>query len=258
MNNNFIPTMIPKRKDRFALFNTFFYVAFGLFLLILLILYFRGIVVKNVTFYLVTVGGILAAKEIYQNWALNNEWRKFAETSGLKFARVKSNGIPIFKIPQIEGTYQGYSLKIKKFSISVGEDTKRYTSIEIYLRENNTNDMVISANTWSSNIKRSLFGAGKKFEFIQLDDEAFDRKLEIKSESRKFAKDILSSSSFRQKLMEIQSQASEMKITVSDKKIKYLEKNLIMDSGYLFAVTSFLLEFARDVERFGAEVNNGR
>ncbi|MCP4142847.1 MAG: DUF3137 domain-containing protein [Chloroflexi bacterium] len=238
---------IPKRKEYFVPFSLVFSVSFFILSIIGMLVFaedIRGELPDK--YYLVFFLGILLSV-ILGKYAELLYWRNFASYFELSYEEYKQRW---GKWPQIKGTYKGFPLVIEKISKKVDGYRVSYTSLKIILSGQNTEVITISSTPWFSDFREAIWGGDRKFQQVQLGDDSFSRKLEVKSTSEQVARYILSSHSIQQGLVEIQSQTRSMRIEIYGNELYYFEQEIVMDADYLAAVMRILVELAESLGRY--------
>jgi hypothetical protein len=138
----------------------------------------------------------------YLQWrAWHNRWREFALNLGLQYERYKSKRALIFQWARIQGTYQGYALRIGRFTKGSGRYKKIYTMIALGVQNPVSESMKILPKRWSSGLRHSLTRKDDGLENVELGDELFDRKFEVKASSAQFAQNVLAALNIKQGLL---------------------------------------------------------
>jgi hypothetical protein len=253
MITDLVQRKISKRRDRF---NPAYLLYLFIFAPLLLGVFFpevdRYLGEDIYLWILIIVILILSLGINYIQWqAWHNRWREFAAKMGLQFQSYKSKQAFIFQWPRIDGTYKGYSLQIERFTKGSGRYKKIYTSIVMNFREPVSGSLTIIPKRLSSGLRRSLGRGNADLEFVELGDELFDRKVEVKASSSQFARQVLSSHHIQQGLLEIRGQTRDLRIQAQGTELYYQERSNIMDMDYLTDVIITLAELMGYIERSG-------
>ncbi len=239
---------IPKRKDRISIQALSFGV---MFLLVVTLALFPSIfdnISVTLIFFLIIVVPLLGGGWL-QRFIWQNSWRDFAANTGLIYRKSKPPG-GLFDRPKVIGKYQGFPVHVERYTRGTGKYQKVYTQIRVILKLPLSSLLIINRKTWFSNIKRLYKPNSFEAKFVDLGDEDFGRRVEVKSDSESFARAILSLYRVRQGFREIAAQAPEMKIVVRDNEILYTERGNITDTEYLTAILNTLIDFAKYLERY--------
>lgn len=252
MITDLIQRRVSKRRDRF---NPIYLLYILIFVPALLDLFFPeidGFLGGDLyLFYVILIFGFSLGISFFQWRAWHNRWRNFATDMGLTYQSYKSKQAFLFQWPRIEGTYQGHSLVIERFTKGSGRYKKIYTLIHMSLRDPLSETVEIVPKSLSSGIRRSMAGKDAGLEYVQVGDEVFDRKLEVKSSSAQFVRNVLSSHNTKQGILEIRSQTRDLKIRVQGQELYYQERSNIMDMNYLLDVLNTLVDFLGYIDRYG-------
>ena len=250
--DDFTQRRIPKRKDRINLIWIVSAAAAAFPLAGLLIPRIGRLLFDQLlTYYIVGILILFLGVSAYQWWAWGNSWRNFAAENGLFCGMERPHGLALIQWPVIEGTFQGYQIRVERFTRGSGRYKKIYTAIQVALRESASNAMEINKTTWRTGLK-NIFSQSN-LQTIQLDNMELDRKLRVRSNSSTFARSVLASFDVQQRLVEIGAQAPEMSITVQGQELKFSERSSITDGDYLYALLQTLASCAAYVERHGRD-----
>ncbi|MBN1148768.1 MAG: hypothetical protein JXA78_16020, partial [Anaerolineales bacterium] len=148
------------------------------------------------------------------------------------------------------GAYRGRSLDIQRFMRRYGRNVKFYTSIHVGLSGDPGDRLEITPKNWLSGLRKVFESKGSQLQAVQMNDEIFDKRLAVESTSEHFARNVLASSGLRQALLELRSQAPDMKLAVQADALYYHEQSTIRDGEYLAALLGVLHEFADYAERY--------
>jgi hypothetical protein len=253
MITDLVQRRISKRKDRF---NPAYLLYLFIFVPLLLGVFFPQVDVylgEDVYLWILIIIILVLSLGInaFQWRAWHNRWREFAAQMGLQYQSYKSKQAFLFQWPRIDGTYHGNALQIERFTKGSGRYKKIYTSISMHFRDPVSNSLVVIPKRLTSGLRRSLARDNADLEFIEIGDELFDRKVEVKASSMQFARDVLSSHQIQQGLVEIRGQTRDLEIQVKGTELNYQERSNIMDLQYLTDVLNFLAEFMGYIERSG-------
>jgi len=242
---------IPRRRDRFILV-----LLKMIFIVIVFSVPFLGIEIPIIMeyvsrFYIFVILLLVFGANLFLFLSWQYSWRVFAEDKGLVYETPKTKKTLLFHWPRITGVYQGYPVQMERFTRGTGKYKKIYTAITFILNDSFEEGLEISPNSWLFAAKRSMVKGDGELQYMSLNDDVFDKKLEIKSTDEQFARSVLSSNTIRQELREIRSQASDIKIKIEGRKLYYHERSNIIDRAYLSTVFNTLRELVRSVERYG-------
>ena len=252
MITDLVQRKVSKRRDRF---NPAYLLYFFIFAPLILGEFFPEVVgyIGEDVYIWILFFIILALSlgiNFFQWRAWHNRWREFAHNMGLQYHSYKSKQAFIFQWPRIDGVYQGHPLRIERFTKGSGRYKKIYTMIVLGFQESVADSLTITSKRWSSGLRRSLARKDDGLEYVELGDELFDRKLEIRASSAQFAQNVLAAHNVKQGLREIQQQTRDLIIRTQGNELYFQERSNIMDMEYLSDLISTLSELMGYIERY--------
>jgi hypothetical protein len=151
-------------------------------------------------------------------------------------------GLPVekkgwFSSPVIQGTYRGHQLTIADTSESRGRSREHFTNFLMNLNTPTTSTFTIK--------KRSITHANREL----TNDEELDKKLTIKTNSKRLLQQILKTRRLRQGLLELGERSRTKDLYLNGKVLHYKESGQVSDPMYLQAVLNYMVEMIKLIER---------